>query len=99
MSLRPLPPPSIADPLISADCSRNQLEDGARGSLLIHPRPDKERPFSWLSSDSYAIEQMRKAERDPRLLMVSDWNHINTEILQDFFTEVSCLDRHRRCWC
>lgn len=64
---------------------RGQLDDGLRGPLLIHPSPSRAKPFTTLSSDKGELDQMAKAERNPKILQLSDWSQLtHDEIDADF---------------
>lgn len=55
--------------------------DGQRGPLWIRPAAWRERPYSLISKVEEDIEAMHQAEKNPRHLMVSDWNHEGMDIL------------------
>ncbi|KAJ9116413.1 hypothetical protein QFC22_004855 [Naganishia vaughanmartiniae] len=75
---------------------RGQLDDGLRGPLLIHPSPSRAKPFATLSSDVDELEQMAKAERNPKIVQLSDWSQLtHDEIDADYHQtgiEPLCVD-------
>jgi hypothetical protein len=43
---------------------------------LYSPAPDVLDPFHLISNNHDDIQAMRKAEKDPQLVMLSDWDHL-----------------------
>ncbi|KAJ9104149.1 hypothetical protein QFC19_004133 [Naganishia cerealis] len=69
--------------LIVSDSAK--LDDGLRGPLLIHPSPSRAKPYANLSSDARELEKMSRAERDPKILQLSDWSQLtHDEIDADY---------------
>ncbi|KAM0255898.1 hypothetical protein ACHAQJ_005299 [Trichoderma viride] len=56
-----------------------QIEDGLYGPIIIHPRPQGQKPFHLISSDPAAIAAMIKAERNVKPLAIADLNHFTSE--------------------
>lgn len=40
------------------------------------PRPNRDSPFSMISDDPADIRAMKQAERNGKLVMLSDWDHL-----------------------
>lgn len=43
------------------------------------PSPNRDSPFSMISNDPADIEAMKRAERNGKLVMLSDWDHLTGE--------------------
>ncbi|KAJ5913138.1 Multicopper oxidase type 2 [Penicillium tannophilum] len=61
-----------------------------------HPAPETPQPFHLISSNPADIEAMQRAEKDPQLIMLSDWDHLTFDQYQklqvDSHMEVFCMD-------
>ncbi|KAM0280847.1 hypothetical protein ACHAQH_003877 [Verticillium albo-atrum] len=75
---------------------RAQVEDGLYGAILIHPRQDRQKPFSLISSDSLAISAMKAAELAAKPLVLSDIRHMPSQRVWDIAAEanveLTCYD-------
>lgn len=61
---------------------RGYYADGLRGTIYIRPKPGRQKPWSYISTDQDDIEQMEAAEHDSQIMSLSDHWHINhTEML------------------
>jgi FtsP/CotA-like multicopper oxidase with cupredoxin domain len=58
---------------------RAQIEDGLMGSIIVHPKPDLQKPWSLISSDSAAQAAMENAERNTQPLLITDWLRLTSE--------------------
>lgn len=54
---------------------------------MISPAPEIPQPFHLISDDENDIEAMRKAEQDPKLVILSDWSHYTSEEYQTIMEE------------
>ncbi|KAJ5831983.1 Multicopper oxidase type 2 [Penicillium riverlandense] len=76
--------------------ARSQIMDGLYGPISIKPAPDVPQPFSLISSNPQDIQAMQRAEQNPRLVMLSDWDHLTSEQYQqvqvDSRLNVVCMD-------
>ncbi|KAI9375833.1 laccase-1 [Aspergillus egyptiacus] len=55
------------------------MQDGQVGSLFIRRDPDAPRPYAAITEDETEQEQMRRAEDDPNLILVTDWTYLTAE--------------------
>ncbi|KAF5867134.1 hypothetical protein ETB97_004054 [Aspergillus alliaceus] len=76
--------------------ARSLMADGLYGALWINPAPDTPQPFHLISDDPRDIECMRKAESDPKLVVLSDWSHYTSEeyqkIMEESGADLFCID-------
>lgn len=74
----------------------DQIEDGLYGAIVIHPRDGSPKPFSKISSNSWAVSAMEQAERNVHPVMLYDFMHITSlekwEITPKAGIELSCYD-------
>ncbi|KAJ5723647.1 Multicopper oxidase type 2 [Penicillium malachiteum] len=75
---------------------RSEVMDGLYGPIWINPAPETPQPFHLISSNPADIEAMQKAEQDPQLIILSDWDHLTFEeyekIQKDSHLDVFCMD-------
>ncbi|KAJ5949009.1 Multicopper oxidase type 2 [Penicillium verhagenii] len=75
---------------------RGELMDGLYGPIWINPAPETPQPFHLISSNQADIEAMQKAEKNPQLIMLSDWDHLTSEqygkLEKDSHMAVFCMD-------
>ncbi|KAJ5759775.1 Multicopper oxidase type 2 [Penicillium odoratum] len=75
---------------------RAELMDGLYGPIWINPAPETPNPFHLISSDPADIEAMHRAEKNPQLIMLSDWDHLTFEqyqkVQEDSHMAVFCMD-------
>lgn len=57
--------------------NRGQIMDGLYGSIVINPRPEKERPFDFISDSEKDLEEMRAVEEKLHPLLLSDWSQFS----------------------
>ena len=58
---------------------RFHISDGLYGPILIHPTSDEPTPFGSISNNSSDIQLMQRAEYNPKLVLISDWNHFTSQ--------------------
>lgn len=46
------------------------------------PAPETPQPFHLISNEAADIEAMQRAEKNPQLIMLSDWDHLTAEEYQ-----------------
>ncbi|KAF4986067.1 hypothetical protein FDECE_16145 [Fusarium decemcellulare] len=72
-----------------------QLHDGLYGPIIIHPRENREKPFSLISSDPASIQAMENAERRTETVVLSDLRHVTSTEAWDIASkanmELTCL--------
>ncbi|KAF8729318.1 multicopper oxidase family, partial [Rhizoctonia solani] len=56
-----------------------QLDDGLKGTIYIRPNPNKQKPFSQISTDTAVIEKLKQAENNALTLNVFDYKHYTSE--------------------
>lgn len=54
----------------------------SRKSNQYSPAPDVPQPFSLISSNAQDIQAMQRAEQNPQLVMLSDWDRLTSEQYQ-----------------
>ncbi|KAL2003357.1 hypothetical protein VTN02DRAFT_4177 [Thermoascus thermophilus] len=59
--------------------SRGTVADGLYGAIWIRPKPGTPTPFGLISQDEADIKAMLRAEENPRLVMLSDWEKLTSE--------------------
>ncbi|KAI0856131.1 multicopper oxidase [Xylaria cubensis] len=73
-----------------------QLDDGQFGPLVIHPKKDRDSPFSLISQDQETILAMEEAAANVKSLILSDWRNINSYESWDIElaagSEIPCYD-------
>ncbi|KAJ5524546.1 Multicopper oxidase type 2 [Penicillium frequentans] len=73
-----------------------EMMNGLYGPISINPAPETPQPFHLISSNPADIEAMQRAEKDPQLIMLSDWDHLTFDQYQklqvDSHMEVFCMD-------
>ncbi|KAL1970786.1 hypothetical protein VTN77DRAFT_2620 [Rasamsonia byssochlamydoides] len=57
----------------------NTMADGLYGPIWIRPKRHTPTPFHLISNDPEDLEAMHRTERDPRLVVLSDWEHLTSE--------------------
>ncbi|KAJ5461492.1 Multicopper oxidasetype 2 [Penicillium daleae] len=76
--------------------ARSEMMDGLYGPIWINPASDVLDPFNFISNKSDDIEAMRKAEKNPQLVMLSDWDHLTAaeyqQVQQDTRVDIVCMD-------
>ncbi|MCJ1390149.1 hypothetical protein MMC18_003007 [Xylographa bjoerkii] len=50
------------------------ISDGLYGAIIIQPSPSEPSPFGLIMNNSNSIAAMERAEADPRVVMISDWD-------------------------
>lgn len=50
--------------------------------ICSSPAPETPQPFHLISNNTADIEAMKQAEKDPQLVMLSDWDHLTFEEYQ-----------------
>ncbi|KAJ9298682.1 hypothetical protein DTO271G3_3649 [Paecilomyces variotii] len=71
--------------------ARSTMADGLYGPIWINPKPGSPQPFGLISNNEDDIRAMRRAEANPRLVVLSDWDHLTSEEYQGL-QEYSGLD-------
>jgi len=75
---------------------REQLDDGAYGALIIHPKKDRPSPFSLISKDQSTLSAINKAVAEIKPLLLSDWRNIPSARAEEFQIasgmDVPCYD-------
>ncbi|KAG8700117.1 hypothetical protein FRC08_004918 [Ceratobasidium sp. 394] len=73
-----------------------QVDDGLRGDIYLHPKPDRASPFGLISSNVADIAAMKAAEKNPNRLFIYDWKHkTSAEYMNEWkrtLVEPLCLD-------
>ncbi|KAG9077165.1 hypothetical protein FS749_010973, partial [Ceratobasidium sp. UAMH 11750] len=73
-----------------------QVDDGLRGDIYLHPKPDRASPFGLISSNAADIAAMKAAEKNPNRLFIYDWKHkTSAEYMNEWkrtLVEPLCLD-------
>ncbi|CAK3990816.1 conidial pigment biosynthesis oxidase arb2 brown2 [Lecanosticta acicola] len=64
--------------------SRMTLMDGLYGAIFIRPKNGTDFPFHMISNDSSDIAAMERAARDPKLLVLSDWEQYTSDELWNY---------------
>ncbi|KDQ18298.1 hypothetical protein BOTBODRAFT_28712 [Botryobasidium botryosum FD-172 SS1] len=59
--------------------SRELYDDGIRGAIYLEPNDSQPTPFGLISSDPQDISAMKSADKDPRVVGLSDRKHFNSE--------------------
>ncbi|KAJ5573783.1 Multicopper oxidase type 2 [Penicillium hispanicum] len=76
--------------------ARSEIMDGLYGAIWINPTPETPQPFSLISDATADIEAMQKAEKNPHLVILSDWDHLTADEYQkaqeDSHLNVICSD-------
>ncbi|CAI7652147.1 unnamed protein product [Penicillium glandicola] len=76
--------------------ARGDMSDGLYGPIWINPGPDVPQPFHLISNNTQDIEAMQKAEKNPQLVILSDWDHLTSseyqKAMEDSRLSVSCSD-------
>ncbi|KAJ6155450.1 Multicopper oxidase type 2 [Penicillium chermesinum] len=76
--------------------ARAEMTDGLYGPIWINPAPETPLPFSLISNDAADIAAMEQAEKNPQLVMLSDWDHLTSEQYQkaqeDSRLNIFCMD-------
>lgn len=60
---------------------RAYYNDAVRGPLLIHPSPQRRRPFESLAQNTMELNAMLRAERNATPLVLSDWYHRTSDVV------------------
>ena len=47
--------------------------------FYVRPTPSDSSPFSSIASDAQSLTAMKRAEANPKLAMLSDWDHLTSE--------------------
>ncbi|SLM39593.1 Multicopper oxidase, type 3 [Lasallia pustulata] len=58
--------------------SRGNMQDGLYGSIYIQPKSGTPNPFHLISSHDDDIKAMQKAEKNPALMLVTDWDYLTS---------------------
>jgi hypothetical protein len=53
-----------------------------RNANTYSPGPDVPQPFHLISDNAQDIEAMRNAEKNPHLVILSDWDHLTSSEYQ-----------------
>ncbi|KAF2203597.1 Cupredoxin [Delitschia confertaspora ATCC 74209] len=59
--------------------SRDQVDDGLVGAMVIKPRHDLPRPFDKISDDPNDFQLMKEAENNVTPLILADWRHLTSD--------------------
>ncbi|KAL8822659.1 MAG: hypothetical protein Q9191_006609 [Dirinaria sp. TL-2023a] len=59
--------------------AKGQVQDGLYGPIYIRPPPNAPQPFSQFANGSQDLAAMKKADETPRLVMLSDWDHLTSD--------------------
>ncbi|KAL2678498.1 hypothetical protein Neosp_009244 [[Neocosmospora] mangrovei] len=68
--------------------------DGQRGPIWISPASWRPRPYSFVSSSPEDINSMERAEKNPRHVVISDWNAEPMDILLIMYRDTGIVP-----WC
>ncbi|EPS34528.1 hypothetical protein PDE_09492 [Penicillium oxalicum 114-2] len=75
---------------------KSEMMDGLYGPIWINPSPDTPDPFHLISDNAEDIEAMRKAEKNPHLIILSDWDKLTASEYQqaqvDSRLNIACMD-------
>lgn len=55
----------------------------ASAYFWFSPAPSNAKPFAMITNNTAELKQMKKAELDPTIVLISDWNHATSEELRD----------------
>ncbi|KAG9247656.1 multicopper oxidase-domain-containing protein [Calycina marina] len=73
-----------------------QFNDGLYGPLIVHPKPGTAKPWRFISKDIKTINAIEKAEHDRLPLLLSDWRHGESTLLDEVAKEANadllCMD-------
>ncbi|KAJ5191558.1 Multicopper oxidase type 2 [Penicillium cinerascens] len=76
--------------------ARSELADGLYGPIWINPGPETLDPFHLISTNPTDIAAMQKAEKNPHLVMLSDWDHLTAaeyqKVQEDSGINIFCMD-------
>lgn len=84
------------------------MQDGQIGALYIRRKSDAARPYSAITQDPNELRQMKVAEDDPSLVLVTDWTYLTSEeyhqVALDSGYNIFCVDGlivngHGSVWC
>ncbi|CAI7652644.1 unnamed protein product [Penicillium bialowiezense] len=74
----------------------SEIMDGLYGPISINPGPDVPQPFHLISDNAQDIEAMQRAEKNPQLVILSDWDHLTSseyqKAIEDSRLEIFCSD-------
>ncbi|KAL3477245.1 laccase-1 [Aspergillus californicus] len=72
------------------------MQDGQAGAIYIRRDPDAPRPYLAITDDETELEQLKQAEDDPNLILVTDWTYLTAEEYHNVELEsgfnVFCVD-------
>ncbi|KAJ5575634.1 Multicopper oxidase type 2 [Penicillium sp. DV-2018c] len=76
--------------------ARGDMMDGLYGPIWINPAPEVPQPFHLISDNAQDIEAMRIAEKNPQLVILSDWDHLTSaeyqSVMEESLLGVFCSD-------
>ncbi|KAE8150101.1 multicopper oxidase-domain-containing protein [Aspergillus avenaceus] len=76
--------------------ARSLMADGLYGPIWINPAPHTPEPFHLISRNPRDVAAMRKADRNPKLITLSDWSHFTSEeyqkIMEETGIDLFCVD-------
>ncbi|KAJ5099639.1 Multicopper oxidase type 2 [Penicillium argentinense] len=76
--------------------AQSEIMDGLYGAIWISPAPQTPDPFHFISNNPTDIAAMKKAEQDPQLIMLSDWDHLTAaeyqKVQEDTGVNIFCSD-------
>ncbi|KAL4954012.1 laccase-1 [Aspergillus filifer] len=55
------------------------MQDGQVGAMYIRRKPDAPRPYSAITENPYELSQLKRAENNPALVLVTDWTYLTAE--------------------
>ncbi|KAL3456072.1 laccase-1 [Aspergillus heterothallicus] len=72
------------------------VQDGQVGAMYIRRKPDALRPYSVITEDEDELSQLKAAEDNPNLMLVTDWTYLTAEeyhkVEVDSGFNVFCVD-------
>lgn len=75
---------------------RDVYQDGQALPLYIRPKDDREKPFKLLTNDDTQLESLENQDKDPQILMISEYTSINgtqeIDLSESWNSELLCYD-------
>ncbi|KAL2811789.1 laccase-1 [Aspergillus granulosus] len=72
------------------------MQDGQVGAMYIRRKPDAPRPYSVITNDEDELAQLKAAEDNPNLMLVTDWTYLTSEEYHNVAVETGlnlfCVD-------
>ncbi|KAJ5795216.1 Multicopper oxidase type 2 [Penicillium paradoxum] len=76
--------------------ARGDMMDGLYGPIWINPGPEVPQPFHLISDNTQDIAAMKNAEKNPQLVILSDWDHLTSDeyqkVMEESRLDVFCSD-------